>query len=122
MVLTVRGDIVARVQAPDVSKQVEPKLAGIKDALPYGYRIETGGAIEESVKANGALIAVFPVMAVGILGLLMGQLQSFSPLALVFLTAPPRLIGATPALLSFDPPFASLGPPRHHHPPPRITS
>jgi hypothetical protein len=30
------------------------KLEGIKDALPYGYHIETGGSIEESVKANGA--------------------------------------------------------------------
>src|SRR5262249_55296357 len=52
MVLTVRGDIIDRVQAPDVSNAVEPKLQSIKDALPYGYRIETGGSIEESVKAN----------------------------------------------------------------------
>src|SRR5262249_48574040 len=64
MVLTVRGDIIDRVQAPDVSKAVEPKLQSIKDALPYGYRIETGGSIEESVKANSALVAVFPVMAI----------------------------------------------------------
>jgi multidrug efflux pump len=43
MVLTVRGDIIDRVQAPDVSKAVEPKLQSIKDAPPCGYRIETGG-------------------------------------------------------------------------------
>src|SRR5260370_39810146 len=104
MVLTVRGDIVARVQAPDVSKQVEPKLAGIKDALPYGYRIETGGAIEESVKANGALIAVFPVMAVVMLGLLVVPLQGFSRLALVFRTAPLGPGGANGALLLSDRP------------------
>src|SRR6185436_11637601 len=83
-VLTVRGDIVDGVQPPDVSKQIEPLLQPIKDALPYGYRIETGGSIEESAKANGALVAVFPVMAVVMLGLLMIQLQSFSRLALVF--------------------------------------
>ena len=81
MVLTARGDIVDRVQAPDVSKEVEPKLQAIKDALPYGYRIETGGSIEESVKANGALVAVFPVMAIVMLAFLMIQLQSFSRLA-----------------------------------------
>ena len=46
--LTARGDIVDRVQAPDVSNEVEPKLKAIEDALPYGYRIETGGSIEES--------------------------------------------------------------------------
>ena len=107
MVLTVRGDIVDRVQAPDVSKQVEPKLQGIKDALPYGYRIETGGSIEESVKANGALVAVFPVMAIVMLAFLMIQLQSFSRLALVFVTAPLGLIGATGALLVSNRPLAS---------------
>jgi multidrug efflux pump subunit AcrB len=105
VVLTVRGDIVDNVQAPDVTNEVLPKLAGIKQALPYGYRIETGGAIEESVKANGALIAVFPVMAVAMLGLLMLQVQSFSRLALVFVTAPLGLIGATGALLVSNRPF-----------------
>jgi len=105
MVLTVRGDIVDHVQAPDVSKAVEPKLQRIKDALPYGYRIETGGSIEESVKANGALIAVFPVMAIAMLAILMIQLQSFSRLALVFTTAPLGLIGATGALLISNRPF-----------------
>jgi multidrug efflux pump subunit AcrB len=105
MVLTVRGDIVDRVQAPDVSKAVEPKLQSIKDALPYGYRIETGGSIEESVKANSALLAVFPVMAIAMLAILMIQLQSFSRLALVFVTAPLGLIGATSALIVSNRPF-----------------
>ena len=105
LVLTTRGDIVDRVQAPDVSKEVAAKLKGIEDALPYGYRIETGGSIEESVKANGALVAVFPVMAIVMLTFLMIQLQSFSRLALVFVTAPLGLIGATGALLIANRPF-----------------
>ena len=105
VVLTVRGDIVDNVQAPDVTNEVLPKLQSIQDALPYGYRIETGGSIEESAKANGALAAVFPVMAVVMLGLLMIQLQSFSRLALVFATAPLGLIGATGALLFTNRPF-----------------
>jgi multidrug efflux pump len=105
MVLTARGDVVDHVQAPDVSNEVEAKLQHIKDALPYGYRIETGGSIEESVKANGALAAVFPVMAIAMLGFLMLQLQSFSRLALVFVTAPLGLIGATGALLISNRPF-----------------
>ena len=105
LVLTVRGDIVDGVQAPDVSNEVAPKLKPIKDALPYGYRIETGGAIEESAKANAALAAVFPVMAVVMLAILMIQLQSFSRLALVFVTAPLGIIGATGALLISNRPF-----------------
>ena len=105
LVLTVRADIVEGVQAPDVSTELLPKLQGIKDALPYGYRIEIGGSIEESVKANGALAAVFPVMAMVMLAILMIQLQSFSRLALMFVTAPLGLIGATGALLVSNRPF-----------------
>jgi multidrug efflux pump subunit AcrB len=103
--LTVRSDIVDHVQAPDVSKEVEAKLTGIKNALPYGYRIEAGGSIEESAKANAALVAVFPVMVIVMLAFLMLQLQSFSRLALVFVTAPLGLIGATGALLIANKPF-----------------
>lgn len=105
LVLTVRGDIVDGVQAPDVSNAVASQLQPIKDALPYGYRIETGGAIEESAKANASLAAVFPVMAVVMLAVLMIQLQSFSRLALVFATAPLGIIGGTGALLIANRPF-----------------
>jgi len=105
LVLTVRGDIIDGAQAPDVSNEVAPKLQPIKDALPYGYRIETGGAIEESAKANASLAAVFPAMAVSMLAILMIQLQSFSRLALVFATAPLGIIGATGALLIANRPF-----------------
>ena len=105
MVLTVRSDIVKGVQAPDVTNAIWPKLASIVSALPPGYRIEHGGAIEESAKANEALSKVFPVVILVMLTLLMIQLQSFSKLFLVFSTAPLGLIGATFALLAFDAPF-----------------
>lgn len=105
LVLTARGDVIDGVQPPDVSKEIEPKLQSIIGALPYGYRIETGGSIEESAKANVALAAVFPIMAVVMLALLMIQMQSFSRLALVFVTAPLGLIGATGALLIANKPF-----------------
>src|SRR6186713_2787459 len=105
LVLTVRSDVIDGVQAPDVSNEVAPKLKSIKDVLPYGYRIETGGSIEESAKANVALVAVFPVMIIAMLVLLMIQLQSFSRLALVVVTAPLGLIGATGALLISNRPF-----------------
>jgi multidrug efflux pump subunit AcrB len=105
LVLTARADIVDGVQAPDVSKEILPALEPVIAALPDGYRIETGGSIEESAKANAALVAVFPIMAVVMLSLLMIQLQSFSRLALVFLTAPLGVIGATAALLLSGRPF-----------------
>jgi multidrug efflux pump subunit AcrB len=105
MVLTVRADIVPGIQAATVTAQILPELQGIIDTLPAGYRIETGGAVEESAKANAALFKVFPLMFIVMLSLLMLQLRSFSKLALVFLTAPLGAIGAVAALLLFNAPF-----------------
>jgi multidrug efflux pump len=105
MALTVRADVVSGVQAPTVTAEILPALQPIIDALPPGYRIETGGAVEESAKANAALFKVFPLMFVVMLSLLMLQLRSFSKLFLVFLTAPLGAIGAVAALLIFNAPF-----------------
>ncbi|MEY4982633.1 MAG: hypothetical protein RIR62_899 [Pseudomonadota bacterium] len=105
MALTVRADVVAGIQAPTVTAQILPALQPVIDALPAGYRIETGGAVEESAKANAALFQIFPLMFVVMLSLLMIQLRSFSKLFLVFLTAPLGAIGAVAALLAFNAPF-----------------
>ena len=105
MALTVRADIVPGVQAPTVSSEIEPMLQPLIEKLPPGYRIEAGGAIEESAKANVALFKMFPLMLLVMLALLMLQLRSFSKLFLVFITAPLGLIGAVAALLVFNAPF-----------------
>jgi multidrug efflux pump subunit AcrB len=105
MALTVRSDVVDGVQGPYATAQIRPSLKPIIDSLPAGYRIEEGGAIEESDKANVALFAVFPAMFAVMLTLLMIQLQSFSRLFMVFMTGPLALIGVVPALLLFNAPF-----------------
>ena len=105
MALTVRSDVVDGVQGPYATAQIRPSLQPIVDSLPPGYRIEEGGAIEESDKANEALFAVFPIMFAVMLTLLMVQLQSFSRLFMVFMTGPLALIGVVPALLVFQAPF-----------------
>jgi len=105
MALTVRSDVVDGVQGPDATAQIRPSLQPIIDSLPAGYRIEEGGAIEESDKANTALFAVFPAMFAVMLTLLMIQLQSFSRVLMVFLTGPLALVGVVPALLLFNAPF-----------------
>ncbi|GJD97911.1 efflux RND transporter permease subunit [Methylobacterium iners] len=98
MAITVRSDVVDGVQPPDVTNAIWPLLKPIRDGLAPGYRIEIGGAVEESDKANASLFVLFPVMILAMLTLLMIQLQSFSRLFLVFLTAPLGLIGASLAL------------------------
>lgn len=105
LTLTVRADVAPGVQPPTVTSALLPKLESLKSALPSGYRIETGGAVEESEKANVALFSVFPAMFAAMLAILMFQVQSFSKLFLVFSTAPLGLIGAVAALLVFNVPF-----------------
>lgn len=105
MALTVRSDVADGVQGPYATAQIRPSLQPILDSLPPGYRIEEGGAIEESDKANEALFAVFPAMFAVMLTLLMIQLQSFSRLFMVFMTGPLAIIGVVPALLIFQAPF-----------------
>jgi multidrug efflux pump len=103
--MIVRGNLNGNVQAPLVSGQVEEKLAELKQHLPIGVEIETGGAVEESSKGGASVAAGFPLFLIVVLTVLMIQLQSFSRVLLVFLTAPLGLIGVTIALLLFDKPF-----------------
>jgi multidrug efflux pump subunit AcrB len=99
MAITVRADVKDGEQAVSVTREIQPLLEDIEARLPSGYRIDVGGAVEESDKANRALAAVAPVMLVVILAILMLQLQSFSSMTMVLLTAPLGLVGAVPALL-----------------------
>ena len=105
MAITVRSDVIDGVQPPDVTNAVWPKLASIRASLEPAYRIEIGGAIEESQKGNASIFALFPVMVFAMLTLLMIQLQSISRLILVFLTAPLGIIGASLGLNVASQPF-----------------
>ena len=105
MAITVRTDVADGVQAPDVTSQIWPKLQEIRDHLEPAYRIEPGGAFEESAKGNASIFVLFPLMVMVMLTLLMIQLQSFSRLILVFLTAPLGIVGASLGLNVANQPF-----------------
>jgi multidrug efflux pump len=109
MAITVRADVKDGEQAVSLTKEIQPLLKDIEAKLPSGYRIDTGGAVEESDKANSALLAVAPLMVVTILLLLMLQLQDFSRTWMVFLTAPLGMVGVVPALLAFRAPLGFVG-------------
>jgi multidrug efflux pump len=103
--ITVRANVYGKIQAPAVTAQIEPALAAIKASLPPGYRLETGGAVEDSAKGQKSVAAGFPLFVLVVLTVLMIQLQSFSRVAMVVLTAPLGLIGVTAFMLLFNQPF-----------------
>jgi len=103
--LTVRAEVQPGLQAPDVTAAAQPRIAALRADLPVGMRIETGGATEESGKANASLFALFPAMIAVMLLILMVQLRHFGRTALVVATAPLGIPGAAAALLVMDQPF-----------------
>ena len=104
--LTVHADVVSGVLP---ATAVRPcSLASTSSRRPAdGYRIATGGSVEESGKAKASVLAVVPAMVLVVLIILIFQLQSFQRVLLVLSVAPLGLIGAVAALLLAQAPLAS---------------
>ena len=110
--VTVQGDVVEGVQGPTVTFQVWPQLQALAAKMPPGYSIQIAGAVEESSKGQGSIVAGVPVMLFIVLTLLMLQLQSFARSILAFLTGFLGIAGAAAALLLLNRPMgfvAGLG-------------
>ncbi len=110
--MIVRADMADSTQPATVSDVLNAQMDAVRAQLPTGFHIEMGGSIEESAKGSTAIAAVMPLMLVGVITLLMVQLQSISRTVIVLLTAPLGLIGVALALLVFHVPFgfvANLG-------------
>ena len=103
--ITVRATLYGHMQAPVISAMVQEKLKEVEKTLPVGYHIAVGGATEESSKGGASVAAGAPLFIVVVLTVLMLQLQSFSRVTLVVLTAPLGIIGVTLFLLLFNKPF-----------------
>ena len=54
MAITVRADVKDGEQGVSATQSIVPQLKDIEAKLPSGYRIDVGGAVEESDKANPA--------------------------------------------------------------------
>jgi multidrug efflux pump len=97
--ITVRGDPVGDIQPATIVAGLAPRIAAFERTLPAGFRVEVGGPVESSAKANAAIAASMPLILVTTFTLLMVQLGSFSRALLVVLTAPLGLIGVALGLL-----------------------
>ncbi|MBL6653811.1 MAG: efflux RND transporter permease subunit, partial [Reyranella sp.] len=103
--VTVQADVVPGTQAATVVQALAPRIEALNTGLPYGYRIDTAGTVEESIKGQVSVAAVVPLMLVLMLTVLMIQLRSFSRLFLVLSVAPLGLIGVVAALLVANKPL-----------------
>ncbi|WOF75133.1 efflux RND transporter permease subunit [Parvibaculaceae bacterium PLY_AMNH_Bact1] len=84
-------------QASEFYAALQPALGAIE--LPRGYAIEVQGELKDSGEATGALFAYLPHCAAAILVLLVWQFNSYRRPAVILLTIPLIMIGATSGLL-----------------------
>ncbi|MBY6204174.1 efflux RND transporter permease subunit [Halomonas denitrificans] len=102
--VAVQSDI-AGAQPNDVTNELWAELEDLRASLPDGYRLDIGGAVEQSGKADASINRLMPLMVALMLIFIMLQMRSFSGTFVVVATAPLGLIGAVLALLVFGQPF-----------------
>ncbi|MBP5996933.1 MAG: efflux RND transporter permease subunit [Azonexus sp.] len=106
--ITVRGNLYGTTQPATVVAALQPQIDKITAELPAGYRIVTGGSVEESAKGSGSVMAGIPIFILVVVTVLMIQLQSVSRVIMVLLTAPLGIIGIALFLLLFNKPFGFM--------------
>lgn len=74
-------------------------VSDIEAALPTGYTIEAGGALENSAKSMQYLLKPIPMMVLVIISLLMFQLRRIPLMVMAILTAPLGIIGVSFGML-----------------------
>ncbi|WP_122433137.1 efflux RND transporter permease subunit [Pseudomonas viridiflava] len=97
--ITVKGAVRDEIQPTDLVKQLKPEIDKFAAGLPVGYKVATGGTVEESSKAQGPIASVVPLMLFLMATFLMIQLHSVQKMFLVASVAPLGLIGVVLALI-----------------------
>ena len=97
--ITVKAAVADDMQPTDLVKQLKPDIDKFSAGLPVGYKVATGGTVEESSKAQGPIASVVPLMIFLMATFLMIQLHSVQKMFLVASVAPLGLIGVVLALI-----------------------
>ncbi|MDD0995524.1 efflux RND transporter permease subunit [Pseudomonas sp. TNT2022 ID1044] len=97
--ITIKTAVVGEIQPTDLVKLLKPDIDQFAAALPAGYKVATGGTVEESAKAQGPINKVIPLMVFLMATFLMIQLHSVQKMFLVASVAPLGLIGVVLALV-----------------------
>jgi multidrug efflux pump subunit AcrB len=97
--ITLKAAVRDQIQPTDLVTQLKPQIDKFAAGLPAGYKVATGGTVEESGKAQGPIASVVPLMLFLMATFLMIQLHSVQKMFLVASVAPLGLIGVVLALV-----------------------
>lgn len=88
-----------KLSAEDMVPKINSALDELKAELPSGYTIEFDGVVKESAEGQEALNANLPLCILLMVFLVLAQFGSYRATAIVFLTIPLIIIGASVGLL-----------------------
>jgi multidrug efflux pump subunit AcrB len=97
--ITIKTAVIGDIQPTELLTQLKTDIEKYAASLPAGYKVATGGTVEESAKAQGPINKVVPLMVFLMATFLMIQLHSVQKMFLVASVAPLGLIGVVLALV-----------------------
>lgn len=108
--IEVRSQVIAGASGNDITSAVfkSPDMKALKDELPDGFKIEVGGSLEESQKAQGKMLKSFGMSFVAIIVLLIVQFNSVFRTSIIIATLPLAIAGALIGLWLTDSPFGFM--------------
>lgn len=108
--IEVRSQVNFGASGNDITQRVfnSEQMDALRADLPTGFRVEVGGALEESQKAQGKMLKSFGMSFIAIIILLIVQFNSVSRTAIIVVTLPLALAGALLGLWLTNNPFGFM--------------
>ncbi len=107
--ITIKADIdKAGLQPATIVAELNNPIETLRQKIvsaDAGFRLDIGGAVEESAKGQSSIGAGMPLFLFAVITVLMIQLKSFQRVIIVMLTAPLGLIGVALFLIVLNKPF-----------------
>ncbi|MDX1353775.1 MAG: efflux RND transporter permease subunit, partial [Thiomicrorhabdus sp.] len=85
--LSVNSELIPGIQPPVATQIIQQQMQPLVDSLPLGYRIDVGGSVEESAKAQDSIKVLVPLMVLAMTLLIMLLVKSFKTMFMVLITA-----------------------------------
>lgn len=102
----VLAELAPGTTAHAVQTLLQPRLDALE--LPAGVRLAFGGELEESGKANSAILRTMPLGVLLLLFFLLAEFNSFRRVGIVLATVPLAAVGVIPGLLLANQPFGFM--------------
>jgi len=108
--IEVRSQVKFGASGNDITSAVfrSPEMETLKAELPDGFKVEVGGSLEESQKAQGKMLKSFGMSFIAIIILLIVQFNSVFRTSIIVATLPLAIAGALLGLWLTDSPFGFM--------------